>query len=109
MAEPPCVIGRGISIHGNISGEDALIIEGTVEGQISLKNHLTIEKTGVARANIDAQILTIKGEMHGNIVANERVAILANGKVTGDIKSPVVIVEDGALVKGSIDMDVPIP
>ena len=108
MAEPPCVIGRGISIHGNISGEESLIIEGMVEGQISLKSHLTIEENGVARADIDAQILTIKGELHGNIVAGERVAIMANARVTGDIKSPVVIVEDGAGVKGSIDMNVPI-
>jgi cytoskeletal protein CcmA (bactofilin family) len=41
-AEPPGVIGKGISIRGNLSGGGDLIIEGSVEGQISLKNHLTI-------------------------------------------------------------------
>ncbi len=108
-AEPPGVIGRGISIRGNLSGGGDLIIEGSVEGQISLKNHLTIEESGVVRADIEVEMLTIKGEASGNIIASERVAVLANAKVTGDIKAPIVIIEDGAGVKGNIDMDVPIP
>lgn len=107
--EPPGVIGKGISIRGNLSGEGDLIIEGTVEGQISLKNHLTIEETGVVRADIEAERLTIKGEMNGNIVASDRVAVLANAKVVGDIKAPVVVIEDGAGFRGGIDMDVPVP
>ena len=108
-AEPPGVIGKGISIRGNLSGGGDLIIEGTVEGQISLKNHLTIEETGVVQADIEAERLTIKGEMSGNISASNMVAVLANAKVMGDIKSPVVIIEDGARFKGNIEMDVPIP
>jgi cytoskeletal protein CcmA (bactofilin family) len=109
VAEPPGVIGKGISISGNLSGGGDLIIEGTVEGQISLKNHLTIEETGVVRADIEAERLTIKGEMSGNITASEKVAILANAKVTSDIKAPVVVIEDGARFKGNIDMDVRLP
>lgn len=108
-SEPPGVIGKGISIRGNLSGGGDLIIEGTVEGQISLKNHLTIEETGIVRADIEAERLTIKGEMSGNIIASERVAILTNAKVMGDIKAPVVIVEDGAGFRGNIDMDVQLP
>jgi cytoskeletal protein CcmA (bactofilin family) len=108
-AEPPGVIGKGISIRGNLSGGGDLIIEGTVEGQISLKNHLTIEETGVVRADIEAEKLTIKGEASGNIIATERVAILTNAKVMGDVKAPVVIVEDGAGFKGNIEMDVQLP
>jgi cytoskeletal protein CcmA (bactofilin family) len=108
-AEPPGVIGKGISIRGNLSGGGDLVIEGTVEGQISLRNHLTIEETGVVRADIEAERLTIKGEMSGNINATERIAILANAKVQGDIKAPVVVIEDGAGFKGNIDMDVKLP
>jgi cytoskeletal protein CcmA (bactofilin family) len=108
-SEPPGVIGKGISIRGNLSGGGDLIIEGTVEGQISLNNHLTIEETGVVQADIEAERLTIKGEMSGNIIASDRVAIMANAKVMGDIKSPIVVIEDGAGFKGNIEMDVPIP
>jgi cytoskeletal protein CcmA (bactofilin family) len=108
-SEPPGVIGKGISIRGNLSGGGDLIIEGTVDGQISLKNHLTIEDTGKVQADIEAERLTIKGEMSGNIIASDRVAILTNAKVMGDIKSPIVVIEDGAGFKGNIEMDVPIP
>ncbi len=108
-SEPPGIIGKGIGIRGNLSGGGDLIIEGTVEGQISLKNHLTIEETGVVRADIEAERLTIKGEASGNIVASEKVSILARAKVVGDIRAPVVIIEDGAGFKGNVEMDVPIP
>jgi cytoskeletal protein CcmA (bactofilin family) len=47
--------------------------------------------------------------MSGNIIASDRVAIMANAKVMGDIKSPIVVIEDGAGFKGNIEMDVPIP
>ncbi|NMB74961.1 MAG: polymer-forming cytoskeletal protein [Myxococcales bacterium] len=107
--EPPGVIGKGIAIRGNLSGEGDLIIEGTVEGEISLKNHLTIEETGVVRADIKSERLTIRGEMSGNIEASDRVAIQANARVTSDIKAPVVVIEDGARFKGKVDMDVELP
>ena len=63
----------------------------------------------MVRADIEAERLTIKGEMSGNITASEKVAILANAKVTSDIKAPVVVIEDGARFKGNIDMDVRLP
>ena len=108
-SEPPGIIGKGIGIRGTLSGGGDLVIEGTVEGQISLKNHLTIEETGVVRADIEAERLTIKGEASGNIIASEKVAILARAKVVGDIRAPVVVIEDGAGFKGNVEMDVPIP
>ena len=108
-AEAPGVIGKGISIRGNLSGGGDLIIEGTVEGQIALKNHLTIEETGVVRADIEVERLTIRGEASGNIVASDRVAIMANAKVMGDIRAPVVVIEDGARFKGNVDMDIQLP
>jgi cytoskeletal protein CcmA (bactofilin family) len=63
----------------------------------------------VVQADIEAERLTIKGEMSGNISASDQVAILTNAKVMGDIKAPVVIIEDGAGFKGNIDMDVDLP
>src|SRR5882672_5610506 len=91
------IIGRGITIRGNLSGAGDLVIEGQVEGQIALKNHLTIETTGKVQADIRAEELTINGEASGNIDAGSRVAINASAKVAGDIKAPRVIIEDGAV------------
>lgn len=103
------IIGKGIYIKGNLTGGGDLVIEGRVEGQISLKNHLTIESTGKVDADIRAEQLTINGEANGNIDAGNLVAVNASATVTGDIKAPKVIIEDGAHFNGSIEMDVPLP
>lgn len=103
------VIGKGITIKGSLTGGGDLVIEGRVEGQIALKNHLTIENTGKVQADIKAEELTINGEASGNIDASSRVAINNSAKVSGDIKAPRVIIEDGAVFNGSIEMDVKLP
>ncbi|MFN7133039.1 MAG: bactofilin BacN [Myxococcales bacterium] len=103
------IIGKGIIIRGNLTGGGNLTIEGRVEGQISLKNHLTIEGTGKVNADIRAEQLTINGEANGNIDATDRVSISASAMVTGDIKAPRVVIEDGAHFNGSIEMDVKLP
>ena len=64
------IIGKGITIRGSLSGGGDLVIEGRVEGQISLKNHLTIESSGRVEADIRADELTINGEASGNIDAS---------------------------------------
>ncbi len=103
------IIGKGIVIKGNLTGGGDLVIEGKVEGQIALKNHLTIESTGRVQADIEAEELTINGEASGNIDASSKVAISASAKVAGDIKAPRVVIEDGAVFNGSIEMEVKLP
>lgn len=103
------IIGKGIVVKGNLTGGGDLVIEGRVEGQISLKNHLTIEGSGRVEADIRAEELTINGDASGNIDATGRVAINASAKVAGDIKAPRVVIEDGAVFNGSIEMDVKLP
>ena len=103
------IIGKGITIKGSLTGGGDLVIEGRVEGQIALKNHLTIENTGKVQADIKAEELTINGEASGNIEASSRVAINNSAKVAGDIKAPRVVIEDGAVFNGSIEMDVKLP
>ncbi len=103
------IIGRGITIRGNLTGGEDLTIEGQVEGNVAIKNHLTIEQSGRVTADIKAGVLTINGEANGNIDASERVAINATAKVTGDIKASRVVIEDGARFNGSIEMEVKLP
>jgi cytoskeletal protein CcmA (bactofilin family) len=103
------IIGKGIVIRGNLTGGDDLVIEGRVEGHISMKNHLTIEATGTVNADIKAGTLTINGEANGNIDASERVSMNATSKVTGDVKAHRVVIEDGARFNGSIEMEVKLP
>ena len=98
------VIGMGLFIKGELRGEEDLIIEGRVEGEIALKKHLVIESTGVILADIQTENITIKGEMRGNMKASQKVEIHADARVVGDISAPRVVIEPGARFKGHIDM-----
>lgn len=101
-------IGKTIRIKGNVTGEESLLIDGSVEGTVQLKDHdLTIGKSGHVHANLAANVVKIDGEVHGDIASIEKVVITKTGRVEGNIISPEVSLEAGAKFKGSIDMDVP--
>lgn len=98
------VIGRGLFIKGELHGEENLVIEGRVEGVITLKKHLVIEQGGIILADITTENITIKGEMRGNMTATQKVEIHADARVVGDITAPRVVIADGASFKGHIEM-----
>lgn len=100
------VIGPSIHIEGQLTGEEALIIEGRVNGTIDLKdNNLTIGENGKIQANVYANTIRVDGELNGDLHGKERVHISKTGKVTGNIFAPRVSIEDGAKFRGSIDMN----
>jgi cytoskeletal protein CcmA (bactofilin family) len=100
------MIGKTITIKGDITGEENLVIEGKVDGTIHLKgNDLTVGQSGKVSANLAANVVRIDGEVKGDIVGVEKVVITKTGKVQGNIVGPRVTLEDGAKFKGSIDMD----
>jgi cytoskeletal protein CcmA (bactofilin family) len=107
--EGPCVIGKAITIRGNLSGGEDLLVEGRIEGSITLKNHLSIEESGTVEADVEVQNLTVKGQMKGDITAMESVSVTASAKVVSNIRAPRVIIEDGARFRGRIEMDVELP
>ena len=100
------IIGKSIVIDGEISGDEDLIIRGTVKGRIVLKENLFVEETGVVEADIETQNVTVSGQVTGNIQAVERVEISAGGRMVGDLKAPRILIADGAAFKGNVDMDV---
>jgi cytoskeletal protein CcmA (bactofilin family) len=100
------VIGASIVIDGEISGEEDLIVRGTVKGRITLRENLSVEQGGVVEADIETQNATVSGQVTGNIMASERVEISAGGKMVGDLKAPRILIADGATFKGNVDMDV---
>lgn len=103
-------IGKAIRIKGKLKGEEDLVVEGKVEGTLSFKNnHVTLERSAVIKADVDVKEITIKGDMTGNTVASERVALTQAAKVAGDIRAPRLVVEEGAKFRGAVIMDVPLP
>src|SRR5687767_1036721 len=98
------VIGKGLLIKGELHGEEDLIIEGTVEGTITMQKSLTIETGGRIKADIETENITVRGEMDGDVKAREKITVHAGGRLIGDIAAPRIEVEDGAYFKGKIDM-----
>ena len=100
------MIGQSINIKGTITGKENLIVEGTVEGSISLPdNDLTVGESGKVTADLSAKSVNVEGQVTGDISGTEKVVVSKTGRVRGNIVAPRVTLEDGAKFKGSIDMD----
>ena len=98
-------IGKSIRIEGELTGDEDLTIEGTVEGKINLQGHtLKIGSNGHIKADVEAKEVIVAGELVGNVTADSRVEIASSGSMDGDIKSPRLILADGGSFKGGVDM-----
>ena len=98
-------IGKSITINGDLSGEEDLVIEGKVEGKVTLPNsQLTIGANGTIKAEVQAKSVVVIGRVSGNVRGTERVEIQATGIVEGDVIAPRLVVAEGAVVNGSIQM-----
>ncbi|MDX1501440.1 MAG: polymer-forming cytoskeletal protein [Thermoanaerobaculia bacterium] len=99
-------IGPSIAVKGDLSGEEDLMIEGRIEGEIRLqKNSVTVGKSGRVKADIYGRSIGVEGEVRGNLYGDHEVVIRASGRVQGNIVSPRVILENGSKFKGSVDME----
>lgn len=98
-------IGKSITISGDLTGEEDLVIEGKVEGKVSLPtSQLTIGANGTVKAEIQAKAVVVVGRVSGDIRGTERVEIQATGHVDGDVTAPKLSVAEGAVLNGSIQM-----
>jgi cytoskeletal protein CcmA (bactofilin family) len=100
------MIGPSIHIKGTVTGDEDLSIQGKVEGTIDLGEHeVAVGQSGKVTADIKAKTVRIEGEVAGDVTGREKVVISKSGRVRGNIIAPRVTLEDGAIFKGSIDMD----
>jgi cytoskeletal protein CcmA (bactofilin family) len=98
-------IGKAISIRGDLTGNEDMVIEGQVEGKVDLPNNqLTVGANGNVKAEIHAKGVVIVGHVVGNVVGLERVEIQATGQVEGDVTAPKLSVAEGAQLNGAIKM-----
>ena len=103
--EPLATIGKSIHLKGELSGEEDLEVEGTIEGDIKLPNHvLKIGAHGKVMASVLAQCVQVIGRVSGDVNATDRVEVEASGVVEGDIRAPRLLVQEGAVINGRIEM-----
>ncbi|HTT23884.1 MAG TPA: polymer-forming cytoskeletal protein, partial [Candidatus Sulfotelmatobacter sp.] len=98
-------IGRTLVIKGEITGSEALYIDGRIEGKIIMpESRVTVGRNGKVDASIQAREVVVMGKVNGNIECSDRVDIRAEGAVSGDISTVRISVEDGAALKGGIQV-----
>ena len=102
MAET--IIGNGIRIEGDITGSDPVTVHGSVKGEVSVDNVVTIAATGHAEADISSVAVEVAGVIEGNVSATDKIDIKSGGRLVGDVRAPRVLIADGAAFKGNINM-----
>ena len=101
-------IGQSVLIKGELSGSEDLVVDGEVEGSITLRGQtLTVGPNGRVRANIEARNVILNGRVDGDIHASDRVELRKSASLSGNISTARISIEDGAFFKGGIDIQKP--
>ena len=98
-------IEKSLKLKGEITGNEDLYIDGEVEGRIELKEHsLTVGLNGKVHADVSARSITILGHLQGNVKAGERTEIRKTGSFEGELLTAQIVIKDGAVFRGSVDI-----
>lgn len=99
------VIGSSITIRGEVSGSQDVVIKGCVEGQLSLTGgNLTVAKEGRIKADLQARVIQVDGFVDGLLRGEEQILLSETGHVRGKLIAPRVILKEGSNFKGTVDM-----
>ncbi len=100
------IIGAGITIEGEITTDEDVLVQGTVRGKLNAKDGVVVEHGGVVEADVTGGPLTVSGSVTGNISSTDRVDLQPGARVVGNVKATRITIADGAQFKGNVDMDV---
>lgn len=99
------VIGNEAYFQGTLTAKGSLRIDGRVDGSVVDAKTVTIGKSGKVKGDVSCEVCYVCGEIRGNITALDHVEALAGCRIDGDIRSPKLMLEEGALFNGSCSMD----
>ncbi len=98
-------VSKTISIKGEISGKEDLFIDGEVQGKIHITDgNVTVGANGRVAADIEAREIVVRGKVKGSLRGHERVQVGRTGEATGDIVTRRLVVEEGAILSGKVDV-----
>lgn len=103
------MIGPGTTIRGSISGDEDLVVEGRVEGSIQLSRELTVAAGATIEADVEAQGVFVSGSLKGSATGRETIVLERGATVSGALKTPRLVIADGAHFTGKVEMDFEIP
>jgi cytoskeletal protein CcmA (bactofilin family) len=101
-------IGKSVEIRGEVKGSEDLMIDGHVEGTITLTDsRLTVGPTARVDADVSARDVVILGVLNGNVTASMRVDLRKGANLTGDIRAARLSIEEGSIFSGKVDLTPP--
>ncbi len=107
VAETAAAIGKSVQIFGEVKGSEDLVVDGTIEGTITLnESRLTIGPNAHVQANVSARDVVILGALTGDINASGRVELRAGSNLKGDIHAARLSIEENAIFSGKVDLAV---
>jgi cytoskeletal protein CcmA (bactofilin family) len=99
------VLGKEVTVTGEIRSQEPLVIEGEVHGSIDAAGHLlTIARNGSVRATIKAKEIDVRGSLEGNINGADKIYIRNGAHFVGDIQARGLVIEDGGYIRGKVDL-----
>jgi cytoskeletal protein CcmA (bactofilin family) len=101
-------LGVNTEFEGKLSFTGAVRVDGRFKGEINTKGTLIVGELAVIESNVFASHIIVNGEIRGNVTAEERMEIHASGKVSGNIQTPVLVIDEGVVFNGNCSMEKPI-
>jgi cytoskeletal protein CcmA (bactofilin family) len=103
-------IGSGARVRGRIHGDGDLLVEGQVEGDLSIRGELTLAEGGSIHGDtVEAQSVVISGALEGDVAATSTVRLLAGARVRGNLRGSSVAIDEGARFSGRLDCEFELP
>jgi cytoskeletal protein CcmA (bactofilin family) len=97
------IIGEGISLSGEVTSCDRLIVEGAIEAKLEKCQHVIIAETGVFNGNASTENADVRGRFQGELMVRKRLLIRAGGHVSGTITYGEIEIESGGKISGVIE------
>jgi cytoskeletal protein CcmA (bactofilin family) len=99
------IIGNGMIIRGEVKSGEHIQVDGEIEGGLQLPGYdLTVGAKGRVRANVTAREVDVAGIIDGNVDATKKITVRKGGRLLGDLRTPGIVIEDGAYFKGKIEI-----
>jgi cytoskeletal protein CcmA (bactofilin family) len=98
-------IGKSVQIRGEVKGSEDLLVDGLVEGTITLtESRLTIGASATVKANVSARDVVVLGKLNGDVSATGRVELRSGSHVSGDLRAGRLSIEENAVFSGKVDL-----
>jgi cytoskeletal protein CcmA (bactofilin family) len=101
-AAPTTYLGPATSFSGELRCSESLRIDGRIEGRVSCEHMVAVGESGSVRAAIEGDTVVVAGEVVGNITAVRKITLEGTARVTGDLCTPGIVIQEGAILEGRI-------